>query len=428
MSDEVRNPPDGAAILPISSKTTLLRGDASEQPGASTFESDVLVVVEANDPALVGRTFPLTQDEIIVCREGCSGIVLPFDDALSRSHAKFVRSGRGWACADMGSTNGTKVNGTRIRQQTSLRPGDRVSMGSTTLLFVAQEESSDALPMPLALADSLVDAQRGEMARLKAVIDGIDRVMRFLTAAQLGTLLQGGDAGSIERLAMFMSKHRNVRDGRALSLGDWHALTFGLARLVEDGEDPIARISKALRQNRLDEKTGRAVQLRNQSVVGHGWVNAEEALVKDEKSLRDTLRMLIGASHPLCRTRLVSMAQIVDVDDLVMTYDLHTHQGPREVFPLERWPLPRRLAKLWTYLLTERGEAICLAPIVASTLAEGAEKREVFLAEGIILGDKGVPVTMRAITSTNWAAVELPALPNLARLADLVRAAKPKSP
>jgi hypothetical protein len=57
------------------------------------------------------------------------------DPNVSRRHAELRRSGAGeWTIADLGSTNGVKVNGRRVAS-TRLDPGDRVTLGTTTFLF-----------------------------------------------------------------------------------------------------------------------------------------------------------------------------------------------------------------------------------------------------------------------------------------------------
>lgn len=58
------------------------------------------------------------------------------DDAnVSRQHAEVRPRGGGWFVADLGSTNGVSVNGTRIEQAHALRPGDRIELGTTVLTF-----------------------------------------------------------------------------------------------------------------------------------------------------------------------------------------------------------------------------------------------------------------------------------------------------
>jgi predicted component of type VI protein secretion system len=61
---------------------------------------------------------------------------LVVDDAnVSRRHAEVRPSGGSWVVADLGSTNGVKVNGRRIDAPQSLRPGDRIQIGTSKLTF-----------------------------------------------------------------------------------------------------------------------------------------------------------------------------------------------------------------------------------------------------------------------------------------------------
>ncbi len=57
------------------------------------------------------------------------------DANVSRQHAEVRPRGGGWFVADLGSTNGVSVNGSRIEQAHALRPGDRIELGTTVLTF-----------------------------------------------------------------------------------------------------------------------------------------------------------------------------------------------------------------------------------------------------------------------------------------------------
>lgn len=61
------------------------------------------------------------------------------DPNVSRHHAELRRSAAGeWTIADLGSTNGIKVNGRRVGS-TRLRPGDQVTLGTTTFRFDVEQ-------------------------------------------------------------------------------------------------------------------------------------------------------------------------------------------------------------------------------------------------------------------------------------------------
>jgi FHA domain-containing protein/uncharacterized protein DUF1707 len=52
------------------------------------------------------------------------------DLTVSRVHARLERTAEGWLLTDLSSTNGTRVNGWRVRGQVRVRPGDLVSFGN----------------------------------------------------------------------------------------------------------------------------------------------------------------------------------------------------------------------------------------------------------------------------------------------------------
>ena len=58
------------------------------------------------------------------------------DPNVSRYHAEIRPAGEGYVVADLGSTNGTKVNGVEVTER-PLRDGDEVVVGATRLLFHA---------------------------------------------------------------------------------------------------------------------------------------------------------------------------------------------------------------------------------------------------------------------------------------------------
>jgi hypothetical protein len=77
-----------------------------------------------------GESYPLG-DEITVGRGGGCGIVLTADQFVSTVHARVFRRGDDVFVEDLGSRNGTFVNGERINATTKIRRGDRVQFGET---------------------------------------------------------------------------------------------------------------------------------------------------------------------------------------------------------------------------------------------------------------------------------------------------------
>ena len=89
-----------------------------------------MVVVKPD--AEQGRAFPIDGEATIGRGGGCA-VSLTFDTFVSSVHARaHNRDGALWI-EDVGSTNGTLVNGKRIEQPTKLRKGDKIQVGETVL-------------------------------------------------------------------------------------------------------------------------------------------------------------------------------------------------------------------------------------------------------------------------------------------------------
>jgi serine phosphatase RsbU (regulator of sigma subunit) len=78
--------------------------------------------------------YPLQKERVVIGRSRESDINLP-DQWLSRRHAEIVRRDDGFYLLDLGSKNGTLVNGSRINEERLLEPGDRISLGEYVLTF-----------------------------------------------------------------------------------------------------------------------------------------------------------------------------------------------------------------------------------------------------------------------------------------------------
>ncbi len=70
-------------------------------------------------------------EELTVGRGGGCGIVLPDDHYVSTVHARLFQRGNDVFVEDLGSRNGTYVNGDPLTTPTRLRRGDRVQFGQT---------------------------------------------------------------------------------------------------------------------------------------------------------------------------------------------------------------------------------------------------------------------------------------------------------
>ena len=115
-------PAEAVAAAPVAAPSKREKRERKERTGPALY---LLEPVGRN-----GESYPLT-DEVSVGRAPGCGVVLDDDTFVSQVHARLFRRGRETYVEDLGSTNGTFVNGERISEVTRLRRGDRVQFGST---------------------------------------------------------------------------------------------------------------------------------------------------------------------------------------------------------------------------------------------------------------------------------------------------------
>ena len=79
--------------------------------------------------------FPAGRERLFtIGRDGGCDLVLA-DVTVSRRHARLERDGDGWLLEDLGSTNGTRLNGWLVSSQVPVRAGDQVSFGAAGFLL-----------------------------------------------------------------------------------------------------------------------------------------------------------------------------------------------------------------------------------------------------------------------------------------------------
>ncbi len=82
---------------------------------------------------LAGTEMPVGEQLVVGRDPGVANVVLDQDPDISRRHASFWPAGVGLIVQDLGSTNGTLVNGHRLEQAVTLGTGDRVQVGETVI-------------------------------------------------------------------------------------------------------------------------------------------------------------------------------------------------------------------------------------------------------------------------------------------------------
>jgi FhaA, N-terminal domain/FHA domain len=148
-SDDARPPTLPAEPVPVAvpAPAPPTPSIAAPEPVAATmvYRPEVPLGVDDGPPEEVvreqvtltvdGRTIPVTTGRVVVGRSRECDVRVE-DGNVSRRHFELVQEGpTSWAVADLGSTNGTEVNGRKVSGRKRVDDGDRITIGGTELVF-----------------------------------------------------------------------------------------------------------------------------------------------------------------------------------------------------------------------------------------------------------------------------------------------------
>ena len=109
---------------------------------------DVPVIISPSGK-LRGSRWPLDQEVVTIGRGSDCDIMVP-DRQVSRYHAQIRKQSDGYIIEDLGSKNGTHLNGVRVEKQAVLQDGDEIQVAlAEKLTFIGTEAT-----LPLSLSDA----------------------------------------------------------------------------------------------------------------------------------------------------------------------------------------------------------------------------------------------------------------------------------
>jgi hypothetical protein len=120
----------------------------------------------------------LDRERLLVGRAPGSDLQIAWDPRVSGVHAHLERHGPSWVLEDDGlSRNGTFVNGDRLRGQRTLRDGDVISVGDTTIGFrhPVNAQVLATVTVPTVAPPEVSDAQRRVLVALCKPLGGDSR-------------------------------------------------------------------------------------------------------------------------------------------------------------------------------------------------------------------------------------------------------------
>jgi two-component system cell cycle response regulator len=201
--------------------------DANESRGVTRRDRACLVVLSG---PRVGAVFRLDRPSTVLGRSGQADVNID-DDGVSRNHIRILRNDDAIICEDMGSRNGTFVNGTKLTQPLVLADGDKIQLGRGTILkFTFHDALDDSYQQRM-----VESALRDPLTRLynkRYFDDRLDAELRF--ARRHGT--------SLALLLIDVDHFKLVNDNRGHLAGDkvLAEIAATLTQAVRN-EDVVAR-------------------------------------------------------------------------------------------------------------------------------------------------------------------------------------------
>jgi DNA-binding transcriptional ArsR family regulator len=186
------------------------------------------------------RLAPLEGDRVTLGAGAGCDLVLAGDPSVSRLHAAVASYGGEWCLRDLGSRNGTWVNGERVWHERPLRHGDRIGLGRSTLVFRAvgpaagEPETEPAAPAP-----ELTRREREVLVALCRRAAGGDVFSAPATVREIAAALVVTEAAVRQHLSRLYGKFGidGDGDGRRLSLAN-EAIKRGAVSVAADLRPP----------------------------------------------------------------------------------------------------------------------------------------------------------------------------------------------
>lgn len=165
----------------------------------------------------LGHRLVLGDTPVDVGRGSSAGLILDAD-SVSRKHARIERFGGGHKLVDLASTNGTYVNGVRIKEQI-LKDGDRIGIGKALLKYIA--------------GGNIEGAYHEEVQRLMRFdpLTNIFNKRHFDESLRLSVFTASGGAKALSLIVFDLDHFKKVNDTHGHMAGD--SVLCGASQVVQ---------------------------------------------------------------------------------------------------------------------------------------------------------------------------------------------------
>jgi diguanylate cyclase (GGDEF)-like protein len=209
--------------------TTTAEGELSEtlsSAGAARTKPCLTVLTGS----AAGQLFKVGKTGAVIGRAPTVEIHLE-DDGISRAHARLrAETGRAWI-EDLGSRNGTFVNGVKVAAPTELRDGDKIQLGRATVIRFGFQDDLDESFHENLLSSALRDGLT-KLFNKRYLLDRLDAELKFAQRHKTAVSL----------LMLDLDHFKKVNDTRGHLAGDLVLSTIAaaLSKAVRN-EDVVAR-------------------------------------------------------------------------------------------------------------------------------------------------------------------------------------------
>ncbi|MFN8005514.1 MAG: SpoIIE family protein phosphatase [Terriglobia bacterium] len=121
-------------------------------------------------PDGTSRAVPLDRPALTLGRSTDNDLGYPEDSGLSRRHLAFEKEEKGWVLRDLGSKNGTFLNGVRIQEKQELKTGDRITASHLQIVFQSPELRVSEVSVVFAPSTSELELNQAVSTSLDKVI------------------------------------------------------------------------------------------------------------------------------------------------------------------------------------------------------------------------------------------------------------------
>ena len=214
---------------------------------------------------LKDSTIPLSESEITIGRDASNGIAVT-DPSVSRKHCRVSLQDGKFHVRDLGSRNGTLVNGGGVEEQ-YLQHGDEIATGDSSFLFLIDEEEVGAAASSVEFEDSRFTAETTIIHPKDVVYLQPDRLLRELPA----TSRIARNLNALLKISRIVHAIRDLNElqgqllelifevvpaGRgAILLADreGHEFNSTFARMRQSGQAQLVKVSRTVARQVLDQ-------------------------------------------------------------------------------------------------------------------------------------------------------------------------------